>query len=528
MQRMIRSAFLVLLSVLLVPMARADDRSLYWASMDVKTQLDADGRLRVRETQAMVFDGAWNGGERRFRVGRGQELKFIGLYEIDSATGERRAFNEGSLDSIGEYRWFDGDVLRWRARLPSDAPFAHALRVYELEYELANIIERVGTTYVLDHDFAFPERDGPIVEFTATLELDPAWQPAQSFEANMVRTQLPPGQGVVQRITLNYVGSGSPGSVNDSNTGINAPASRSLVLVLLGTLAALVTIYVLRVTRRERERGRFDSSVQPEDITAEWLNDHLFKYAPEVVGGAWDRETSTHEVAAVLARMTLEKKLSSEVTESGWWIFRGSVLHLKELVPRESLPAFERKLVAALFFDGPTTDTDRIRRHYSSSGFSPDRYINPQVERSVQRLLGKPEKLSPLHWILTLLAVVSGVAACLFGALRAETAPLVVVLLGALLICWVFAKSRARAYRNQSLDLARHALGVLACVTILLVLLGWVLLKQPFESSVLQCMGFTLLGAGLLNSVHNALLCRETATAVALRRQFASARRFFQ
>jgi hypothetical protein len=40
--------------------------------MDVRAILDADGRLHVTESQAMVFTGDWNGGERIFRVSPGQ------------------------------------------------------------------------------------------------------------------------------------------------------------------------------------------------------------------------------------------------------------------------------------------------------------------------------------------------------------------------------------------------------------------------------------------------------------------------
>ena len=68
--------------------AQADaNRSLYWDTLDVVAHLDADGRLHVRELQRIVFDGNWNGGERRFYLGDDQELFLERIVRID-AQGE--------------------------------------------------------------------------------------------------------------------------------------------------------------------------------------------------------------------------------------------------------------------------------------------------------------------------------------------------------------------------------------------------------------------------------------------------------
>src|SRR5262249_31482842 len=100
--------------------ARAQDRTLSWKSLDVTAHIDADGTLHTTERHTMIFDGAWNGGERSFRVGPGQQIQPIELRKIDPTTGHAQPLRFGSnLSEVGEYKWF-GDTLRWRTRLPSD------------------------------------------------------------------------------------------------------------------------------------------------------------------------------------------------------------------------------------------------------------------------------------------------------------------------------------------------------------------------------------------------------------------------
>src|SRR5688500_11756531 len=98
--------------------------------MHVEARLDANGRLHIIERQAMVFTGDWNGGERIFRVGLGQDLKLHGLSRQDAVAGERVALRQGDLSRVDNYDWTDSRTLRWRSRLPSDLPFEAREIVY--------------------------------------------------------------------------------------------------------------------------------------------------------------------------------------------------------------------------------------------------------------------------------------------------------------------------------------------------------------------------------------------------------------
>ena len=134
MIRLARISGLICLLAASVVHGQGPIKELRWQSLDVRAHLDADGALHVRETQAIVFDGDWNGVERKFSIRDGQRLKFDRLIEKDASGNTLREFGRGDLDDIGEFRWFDRDMLRWRTRMPDDPPFRDELRIYELDY----------------------------------------------------------------------------------------------------------------------------------------------------------------------------------------------------------------------------------------------------------------------------------------------------------------------------------------------------------------------------------------------------------
>jgi hypothetical protein len=74
---------LIVLTAMLLAVAVGHAKSLYWRAVDVQANLDADGLMHVIETQTFVFDGDWNGGERRFVVHPGQRLQLEGVDLMD-------------------------------------------------------------------------------------------------------------------------------------------------------------------------------------------------------------------------------------------------------------------------------------------------------------------------------------------------------------------------------------------------------------------------------------------------------------
>src|SRR5919106_6638635 len=171
--------------------AQEAGKSLYWRRLDVVAHLDADGRLRVRERQAMVFHGDWNGGSRTFNLRPGQRHDFYSISRIDP-TGSAHRLTAGDIDQVDHFEWADAKTLRWRSRLPSDPPFVNQEIVYEIDYALSNILIPTTKGYELNHDFAFPDRDGIIESFSLQLETDPVWQSASPLPLHVERQNIQP------------------------------------------------------------------------------------------------------------------------------------------------------------------------------------------------------------------------------------------------------------------------------------------------------------------------------------------------
>lgn len=117
-----RYALLLALAALPGLPSVAQDRTLHWRALDVVARVEADGGLRASERHTMVFDGAWNGGERSFRLGPGQDLELLGVTRIDPDTGERREVLPGDLGSVDRYAWGTATSSDGGAASPTTRP----------------------------------------------------------------------------------------------------------------------------------------------------------------------------------------------------------------------------------------------------------------------------------------------------------------------------------------------------------------------------------------------------------------------
>ena len=369
---------LVLVLVGRPAVAQEAERSLHWDEIQVEARLDADGRLHVEEHQGIVFDGEWNGGAREFETRLGQRFRLQGVTRIDPRTGDSiRLAQDDEVDDVDEYDL--DDELVWRSRLEDDPPFDDRRLDYVLEYTINNAVIPTPDGYLLDHDFLFPDRAGMVDTFRLTLTLDPPWSTSEGRVLRWAAEDVPPGRSLSVRVPLRYEGDGSPATVPGSPPG---GVRLGLVLLLLAAPLALGT----RFFRRERADGRYEPLPRVPDEA--WLEEHLFRYPPELVGAAWDGATSAAEVAGLLARLVAEEKLGSHVErddDTG-----DPVLHLELLVPRDTFSELERPLIDALFFDGrESTDTRTVREHYEDSGFDAAGTIREALQRRVEDLPGR-------------------------------------------------------------------------------------------------------------------------------------------
>lgn len=531
--------FLHLIAALLltVPFAAdAQSRTLNWPRISVRAQLDSTGTLHVRETQHLLFSGSWNGPERRFDIRYGQEFEFHRLLRLtgDAAAPDTIVLREGDLDDVDRFG-FNGSTLRWRSRLPGDAPFDSTALTYVLEYSLSNILQPQGDdTYVLDHNFAFVDRDAAIDTFDLTLTLDSAWRAPAEFTGRYTALDIRPRRGFVVTLPLAWTLAASrPAAVF-----VGASPLTRVALALLALLTA--ALLAIRLTVREHALGRFKPLLPADAIDEEWLAEHVFHQLPEVIGATWDDATAAPEVGATLARLVAERKLGSRVETVGRSIFKSHVLHLELEVDRDTFRGHERLLIDALFDPGArTTSTERVRERYKKTGFDPAKVIREQLGRRAAAFMGahgRAEGARPKPSWKPTLAVTLAAVALLVGAIVLHVSDLTVIILGVAIATFLYAQAMVQAYfwQRRVKDLAMHSLRFAIPLALMLALLVLVLVGMPLpglgpvRAGALSFAGLTLLAIAFVLSTLNQAMSRQSPARIALRKKLAAAREYFR
>ena len=515
-------------------------RSLYWQALDVQARLDRDGRLHVRESQTMVFDGDWNGGERLFHIRPGQSFHFERLQRLNPDTGQFVDLTEGPLSLIDNFGWQDKTTLRWRSRLSSDPSFSRTIMTYVLEYTLSRIVVQQQDTYLLDHDFAFADRPGTIENLAVNLELDPAWQGEENSPIIRQAGNLPPGKGFILTLRLQHA-TGDPQEI--AKTAAPAALSRFkatpppappwLPLMLTGLAVLVLIIMAARLISHERRSGRF-RPLQPIDtITRQWLDEHVFRLPPEVVGATWDKRTSQYEVAAVIARLVQEGRISSRVEEFILPFFNiriasFAVLHMTLKVPRTSFTGYEKKLIDGLFVDGDSTDTKAIRKYYRDKQkvFNPAAELAEPLDKQVEQLTRDKKNLFGYFWAPAAILAAIGFFLLLINAfLHQAEIVLEIVGCGFLIFIWLFGLGFALKLRNSSESMTLNLLFTLLPPALICVVFYLVVVQS---GSTLMTTGLFFFAVAIIHNIISLAKTRDTAEGVLLCQQLTAARKYFE
>lgn len=494
-------------------------RSLRWDEIAVEARLDADGRLHVRETQTFVLSGDWNGGERRFRLRPEQGLELRGLSRIDTATGAAIPLRRGALDSVDAWDWHDASTLRWRSRRAEDPPFRDTRLVYELELTYTNVLQpRGGNEYVLDHDFAFPDRPGPIRRLRLDLALDPAWMPGGEVPAGVVASDLLPGRGYVVTLPLRYTGAGAPAGVDAWGPRFGAAARTALLFVPLLVLA--------NAWWRESRLGRF---APLPAVSRESLERTLAATRPEVLGAAWDEAVGAPEVAAIVARLQAEGKLETRVGERPRHGAPELGMTLKR--PLGEFEGYERALLDGLFFDASRreTSTSAIRAHYESQGFDPSALVRPGLEKAVESFVGKDKAPRP-SWLPGTVLFLGGAALVYLGGRpRGDVSPAWLGALIGLIVSFAVGAAAAAVFRRR-VERGLLAAAPVAVLAALPVALAWSFVRwggAPGWRSLTHA-GAAAIALSLFVAVVNAARSRRGPGSIRLRKQLCAVREHFR
>lgn len=513
-------------------------RSLFWQDITVQANLDSTGRLHIREQQTIVFSGKWNGGERKFFLRPGHKMQFESLSRL-AADGQEVKLTRGSLRLVDRWNHNGKTSIRWRSRLPSDPPFSNTSLKYVLRYSIGNILTKSDNGYLLNHDFCFTERAGVVRNFRLTLAFDPVWN---SEPVVIVRHDIPPGQGVIYKQTLSFSGLTAPAVYTAPQNVPDLPkraAATPAPIWLTATIFVLLFVFILwrgmLFFSWEKRLDRFVPLPANEEVTPDWLEREILCHKPEVVGATWDKTTSTPEVAAVLARLVLEGKMTSTLTPYRLPFFDivlpfvPSELHLELLVERESLYGYEYQLIQGLFVDeSSTTSTKKIREHYRKSRktFDPVSKLTEPLKKQMKKLTADGVG-SPGHsWLPTVSLSVAGFFILLVNAFyhQDEFVPVQVAGMFFILFCWIVAVVNAFNYRRSVVYLGW--LRTMLFVAVSLLLAGFAALFL-FPVSSLLLLGLFCMAVAAANNAINLARSAESREGVAFRRRLAAARNFF-
>jgi uncharacterized membrane protein YgcG len=515
-----KSKILVTLFVLFAASyAFADPRTLRWSALAVTAHLDADGRLHVQERQSIVFNGDWNGGERAFRKSLENVLHLERVSRIDASGRVIPLHADKSLAHVDDFAWADSNTLQWRSRLSSDPPFRNREITYVLEYTDANILIPTDGSYLLDHNFGLPDLRWPVDSYSLDLSLDPVWQPLDSVPKHIARSNASHGENVTVTARLRHAGAALPAAIN---FGAPAPLRYALLAVLLAVSAFFGWQFLVR----ERSLGRFEPLPDPASIDRRWLDEHVFKFLPEVVGAAWDDRTGAAEVAAVIARLVHEEKLSSRIEKRG--LFKKDELFLTLVQKKDSFAGYEAALVNSLFVDGDTTNTEKIKAHYKKKGFDPVSKIREPLQRKVGEMAGR-SSAPKIGWKLTSIFAAAGVVLMVLGGiggpLNIVGALVATCIVVALYVAGLFG---AIDYRRRLSNLGLFAVEFIPAILLILAVPAILLLRVVgFRFNTFMLSGLVLVSLAAIRSIFNLAKSRDAGDRLQNRRRLTAARDYF-
>ena len=505
---------ILLLTLLLVAASQAYAKTLRWRDFAVTAHLDSAGRLHVSERHTILFDGDWNGGERTFHRRLTDDLRLESLSRIDDSGNPVPLHRDNKLATIDSYAWHGSNTLRWRSRLPSDPPFHGRAITYVLDYTDGYILEPQGDAYRLDHNFGMPDLEYPIDRSSVDLTLDSAWQTNAPVALHLEQSNLGHGANATITDNLRYLPRGRPASVR-------FPVSMPVRYAVAGALVAAMALFTLLFVLRERRIGRFRRLPAPDSIDRAWLDEHVFKFLPEVVGAAWDERTGAAEVCAVLARMVHEGKMTSRVEKGG--PFKRDELILTLQRDKSSFTGYEKSLVDALFFSGDTTSTSAIREHYRSTGFDPVKKIRDPLEKK-ETALGR-DKAPAIPRLPTLVLFAGGLGLTVAAGFE-QSLNIIAAAFGmaAVLVLYLLGVAGAFDYRRRLTRLGAASVEF-ALPAVLLAAVAAAALFLPVTT--LFIAGLLLAALGAIRSLFNLASTREAGERLENRRRLAAARAWF-
>jgi uncharacterized membrane protein YgcG len=202
---------------------------------------------------------------------------------------------------------------------------------------------------------------------------------------------------------------------------------------------------------------------------------------------------------------------------------------LKLLQNRSSFSGYEKKLINALFIDGDTTDTERIRKHYQSTGFDPATKIKESLSRRVKQLTSSLKKTKPFVWVPSSLLSFAALPFILVACLKYHH-EFDLVGQGLFVSLALYAGGMVLAYLYcQAITwLKLRGLLFIMPLLVLVALLAELLITGRDQASIWILTGFLLLVMAMINSIFNMAKCKDSAAGIQIRKKMAAAHSYFK
>src|SRR5215831_12228252 len=404
---------------------------------------------------------------------------------------------------------------RWYLLATGTAASACSTLIYVLHYKLSGVLLKEDSQYRLDHDFASPNRAGAILRFSLNLELDPVWKPVDELQTHYNAGPLAPGTSFVLTIPLRNAGTVSTEAIDSSRS--------PEVLMVTAAIVVILALIVLSFLFRERHLGRF-APIHTAMIDTTWIEGNIIGHPAEVIGAAWDGRIGAPEVVALIARMTAEGKLESEVDGKN-----SMTLRLK--VDRHKLDGYEQALIDGLFFnDATVTSTKEVQRHYKDRGFNPAAVIKPELDKRVKRVL--PPGNAPVGYLPGIALFVSGLG-LLISAAVSDPVYIAGMIGGTFALAIFAALLRIPGWLFRSrIDWGMQAAALLMipafCISFAAAAFIWFVAGTgQVELPWAAIAAIAAWALWLSNSSISGMKSRQSADAIAFRKRLAAARSFF-
>lgn len=342
----------ILVSVVMTARLHAE-KSLKWELVEVQATLRNDSTMVVEETQAIRFNGDWNGAYRNYETGWGERIEILSV-ERKQPDGSWKPLQSGSTDTTDSYT-FDRNTgeVKWRARNPDDPPFEDQLIEYRIKLKHHGLFHRNSWNgYSLNHDFAFSDREDSIDRIAVTIDTEENWQHKEgqefplSFESE---NSLKPGEGFIVKIPLEYTGDES--SLPESPFVILL--YRVLTWLIVPVLLLLIQLlFVLLAARKGvfRKPQRLDAD--DYDRAAELIDG----FSPEEIAILAEKDTA----AAWLSKLITEGKLRITAGPDG-------NQYLEKVAADSDFSKQDREILSELFInESRKISSEEIRQYYKN------------------------------------------------------------------------------------------------------------------------------------------------------------------